>query len=248
MKTKIPFTLFLLVFASTLVACAPKGFETQGVALLDSNNNSSKSDEDGSGGSSSLQTGDLEGNVDGGFLDRYQVIEYLVSKETIRLHIPIMSALTAGSGEIPKIPGSHFEIAMDTNGYPELLVDIPAAYILGHLGFQPDNLNLDPTRLPNGQTLPASPGGEPPKVSFKLPIKGMNIRIYAGFNVIGVYMESDVNPVVDLTFAIRNKSKLEILGYFSTISKKNSFKGGFYLAMLMPPRIAAILENHIIHH
>jgi hypothetical protein len=118
-------------------------------------------------------------------------------------------------------------------------------YVLGHLGFDAGQVGLDPTTLPNGQPLPFTPGGEPPQVSFLVPNINRVVRVYLGVNVVGVFVESPVDPMINLTFPIRNKAKTETIGYFSTVRRVTPFNGGFFVSLVMPNTIAGLLDDYL---
>ncbi len=188
---------------------------------------------------------DLSGTVEGGPQDGTSMIVYDVSEHAIQIRIPMPGLIPTGELEIPNVPDSKVFIDASNPLIPVLVVQIPGMYVLGHLGFDPGQVGLDPTLLPNGEAIPFTPGGEPPRISFQIPNINRVVQVYLGINVVAVFVASSFDPMVDLTFPIRNQSSAETIGYFSTVRRRLPYQGGFFVSLNMPARIAGFLDDHL---
>jgi hypothetical protein len=236
-----------LILAATiwLSGCGPSGgFNVAGpLGSSDSPNGSSGISEPGV----QFDPQDLTGTVSGGPTDGASLVVYDISEQAIEVRIPMAGFLT-GIGldvPIPKVPGGHAFMDNSNPLDPTLVVAVPAVYVLGKVGFDAGDLFKDPTKLPNGNPIPFTPGGEPPVISFLIPKINRTVQIYLGLNVIGVFVETPFNPMVDLTFPIHNKSKTETIGYFSSVRAVDPYNGGFFVSFNMPSRIAGLLDDYL---
>lgn len=206
-------------------------------------------DPDPDPGKASLQDNDLQGDVKNGLLDGTQLIAFNKTTKMFEIRIPYQGfTINELPATIPNVPGSRLSVVYDSNsGFYMVLVEIPGAYVLGKMGFSPGQFGKDPQKLPNGNPIPQTPGGEPPKISFVVPNVTPLIQVYLGINVVGVYIESKVNPTVDISFPIKNRGKIipETIGYFSLVRQKAPFLGGFFVSLIMPNRIAALLDEFL---
>ena len=101
--------------------------------------------------------------------------------------------------------------------------------------------------MPNGDPLPAVPGGELPHLAVQNTSK-VNFYAYGNVKYFALFVPTPgLNPFVNLTFPINNAAGTKTLGYLATVAQKvtgsTTFDGGFYLAMVFPPELAAILDD-----
>lgn len=232
-------TVFLL---SLSTGCGPSGgFMTASSLNPNSINNGVGLPDTGP----EFQPMDLNGNVDGGPTDDQSVIVYDVSENAVQVRIPMVGAIGTVNMEIPNVPGSHVYLDSANPLMPVLVVSVPAAYVLGKMGFDAGNVGKDPTKLPNGNSIPFTPGGEPPRISFLIPNLNRKVQVYLGINVVAVFVETTFDPMVDLTFPIKNESETETIGYFSTVRRVVPSLGGFFVSLNMPRRIAGALDDYL---
>ncbi|MGE3973474.1 MAG: hypothetical protein AB7F59_03000 [Bdellovibrionales bacterium] len=243
----------LLLFCILSVACSPKSFTPVSTLACEGCQGSNDSNKEETPPITFAEQ-DLEGAADGGANDKAILIHFNKTTKMFQIKIPIAGLNLSIDTTIPQIPDSHVEVVMEDisgNGVfiPVLLVEIPGVYVLGKLGFDPGQLGLDPTRLPNGDLIPPMPGGEGPAISFLIPNINHVVRLYLGINVIGVFIEAGFVPtlpvVTQITFPIKNKSRNEVIGYTSLISKKVPFNGGFFVSLVMPRQIAGDLDDFL---
>lgn len=238
-KHSSPLVAFLTIL---LASCGPKGgFTTTSMIAPGSNQNGNSNIQE----PATFDTQALNGTVDGGPANQKTAIYYDVSEHAIQVRVPMPGMTGPLDIAIPNVPGSKVTVDYTNPALPVLVVSIPGMYVLGHLGFTPDQVGLDPSILPNGNPIPFTPGGEPPQISFLVPNINRVVRIYLGMNVIAVFAEIPVDPVLELTFPIRNKAKTETIGYFSTVRRIPPFNGGFFVSFNMPTRIAGLLDDYL---
>jgi len=188
---------------------------------------------------------DLSGSAAGGPTGDQTIIVYDISEQAIQLRIPMAGITSSGEMGIPNVSGSRVYVDTTNPLLPVLVVSVPGMYVLGKMGFEPGEVALDPSRLPNGDPLPFTPGGEPPKISFLIPNINRTVQVYLGVNVVAVFVGAPFDPMVNLTFPIRNHSKTETIGYFSTVSRRLPFQGGFFVSLDMPREIAGALDDYL---
>lgn len=119
-----------------------------------------------------------------------------------------------------------FKLFQTTLGITFLFQSLPD--ILKGVQFLPSE------KLPNGEALPSIPSGELPTLAISLPGKNdMRVHLYLGVNVFGAYLELDKfnNPrfgiIKRLTFPVKSRDGLKIVGYFSLIAPNQSFPANF---------------------
>ncbi len=242
-KNQVPCLAFMtILLASSLPACGPQSGFTTTAALAPG---SSKNGNNNIPAPPTFDVQALNGSVEGGPANQQTAIYYDISEHAILVRVPMPGMTGSVDVPIPNVPGSRVYIDNTNPALPVLVVSVPGIYVLGHLGFTPDQVGLDPSILPNGQPLPFTPGGEPPRISFLVPNISQVVRIYLGVNVIGVFAEIPLDPTVEITFPIRNKAKTETIGYFSTVRRRTPFNGGFFVSLNMPTRIAGLLDDYL---
>jgi hypothetical protein len=238
----LPFKIQITLLTILIASCGPQsGMKTTSMLAPGSNQNENNNIVE----PPTFDIQNLNGSVAGGPADKQTAIYYDVSEHAILVRVPMPGMTGSVDVAIPNVPGSRVYIDNTNPVLPVLVVSVPGMYVLGHLGFTPGQVGLDPTILPNGQPLPFTPGGEPPRISFLVPNISRVVRIYLGVNVIGVFAEIPVDPIVEITFPIRNKAKTETIGYFSTVRRRTPFNGGFFVSLNMPTRIAGLLDDYL---
>jgi hypothetical protein len=241
MAMKNKFSLYLALSLSFLTACGPRS----GFNVAQQLAGNSANDKTGDTETSTFSANDLSGTANGGPANNMSIIVYDVSEKAIQIRIPMAGVIGSVDTVIPNVPGSRVFFDNTNPFLPILVVSVPGMYVLGKLGFDEGDVGLDPTLLPNGQPIPFTPGGEPPRISFLIPNISRTVQVYLGINVVAVYVDLPVDPMADLTFPIRNKSKSETIGYFATVRRRAPANGGFFVSLIMPPVIAGALDDHL---
>jgi hypothetical protein len=163
-------------------------------------------------------------------------------EKTIILTIPFSdNVLPELTVEVPQLPGAKLVSKLNAEQKTELQFHVPIKYLLNGGNFG------DPQRLPNGDPLPSIPGGELPGFEVSVPIKDVTLHIYLGAEVLGIYVEVPFDPYVKLTFPIKTSkedgSQERTLGYLTSIPKKDPYRGGFFLSLLLPADLARALDE-----
>ncbi len=143
--------------------------------------------------------------------------------------------------EVAQLPGAKLVSRLNSENKTVLEFHVPITYLLRGANFG------DPQRLPNGDPLPAIPGGELPGFELSVPIKDVTLHIYLGAEVLGIYVEVPFDPYVKLTFPIKTSkedgSQERTLGYLTSVPVKKPYRGGFFLSLLLPPDLARALDE-----
>ncbi|MFZ4404796.1 MAG: hypothetical protein ACOYOK_11900 [Pseudobdellovibrionaceae bacterium] len=238
MKTQY---LLIAALALYLTGCSGSG----AFSGTDSGSSTSSSAENGASSvvtnSPAFNALDMKSYISGGSYDGSLAIDLDKVKGTLILNLPlgVNPFIEVTSLEIPKLPGVQFYTYVSASGTDYLAISVPLKYILHGVTF------LSPGQLPNGDRLPQVPGGELPTTAVTISSKNnVKLNLYLGVNVIGLYVESPYNPYVNLTLPIKNSAKTKVIGYFSTIAKKGTNQGGFFISAILPTDIAKILDDH----
>ncbi len=180
----------------------------------------------GSGGGTTHELPNLDGKVDGGIWSGKEIVSLDWQNMDLLLKLPLDLdvGIVAGSVAIPQFEDITLEM-VTVNGAHQLQVRVPLARLLGKHDTFTDK------GLPNGDPLPMVTAGVLPRVDTK--IGSQDVYFYLGDGTIAVFVPTKFNPFISLVFPVKN-AKGEALGYFATIAKKGSFKGGFYASIQLP--------------
>jgi hypothetical protein len=224
-----------LLCAVLLSSCAP-GFKANSIGGLD-NNGSSGTPANG------WDKVDVQGDVvdNSGTYDKTSAIS--LDKEhkeiVVTMPIPLNPLIDSQLNvAIPEIEGAKLSVETQADGSKALTLRIPLEKYLRGIEFLP------PTALPNGDPLPAIPDGELPSIAVKISRwADIKATIYLAPQVVGVFVESPIDPRIGLTFPIRNAARTQTWGYLSTIPAKTDYVGGFFLSFQMPDAIARMIDD-----
>ena len=160
--------------------------------------------------------------------------------------IPMPNGLIfSPTGSFVNNPDIRFSPMFDSTGRMKLAVRVPVKYILRGV------TEINPTRLPSGEALPAMPAGkdELPSLALQFPQNNnIQLNLYIGINALALYMSlpsSSSLPVpFNITFPIKNKAKTVTSGYLTYVTAKNGYASGIFVSTIIPPSVARILEDH----
>jgi hypothetical protein len=184
---------------------------------------------------------DTMGFVSGGPLNQSRIFRIDTTLNLLIISVPFPSNPLGMGASFPiqGMPGATAEIALDPQtGSWVMNLSVPLRYLVKGFEFaQPDT-------LPNGDALPAVPGGELPRIAGHIQNTKLNLFVYGSVKYFALFLPTPgLNPMVNLTYPIKNQAKTKILGYVSTVAQKGSFDGGVYLALILPPELARLLDN-----
>ncbi|MES2854831.1 MAG: hypothetical protein V4692_03155, partial [Bdellovibrionota bacterium] len=129
-------------------------------------------------------------------------------------------------------------VEKQADGSSALALRIPLEKYLHGIEFLPAK------RLPNGDPLPAIPDGELPSLAVKISRwADIKATIYLAPQVVGIYVNSPIDPRISITLPIRNAARTRTWGYLSSVPKKGDFDGGFFLSFAMPDAIARMIDD-----
>lgn len=255
MKTRTQTLALALFMVSMLAACAKNGgFEgsTDAASSNGTTNNGQNANGNVPAGrdDTALKALDTKGFVDGGTFDKSQTFELDKTSGEMVITLPLGTDATVmiGSGSIPKLPGVSFYTTYNamTGGY-SFVIRVPVKYFLR------DVASLPADRLPNGDPLPMIPGGELPSTAFAINAGARKVYLYLGLDSVALFVESpwiscgDLPVCINFTVPIRNTAKTQVVGFFSLVMPKSGTTGGFFLSAMMPPKMAAILEEYFLN-
>lgn len=155
-----------------------------------------------------------------------------------RIPIPVALGIPGIQFPIHEIPGAYAKVDQDQNATWYLLVSIPLqAYLPGTSGG-------DPHHLPNGDLLPAIPGGELPSLGVVVHNHGKPIYLYIGPQIMAAFIPTPgFDPTLQLSFPIKNRSSTKILGYIVSVPEKNNHDGGIYMAYDLPDGLSQVIDE-----
>tara|TARA_B100001248_G_C27399064_1_gene468354 strand:- start:173 stop:874 length:702 start_codon:yes stop_codon:yes gene_type:complete len=187
-----------------------------------------------------ISANDLQGKVSDGTFENHQALKIDVDNQEVVMAIPLPLGVIAGlpPQAIPELEGAYYMIGMSSEGYSQIEVHIPFEHFLGNY------LPIPADRLPNGDPLPAVPGGELPKFALKIQEAGRDIHIYIAPGLVGAYVTTpEFNPYLYLQFPIKNRNETKILGYVALVPEKLGYDGGVYIATKLPDGFARFLDE-----
>lgn len=247
MKTRNTQILLAALCSVLLFSGCGKGFSTTGLNTPLIQENNSQLDTPSTPTTDPLARLDFKGQVDEpGEFNQKRVLDFDKQNGNFIIKLPLPFGFFVGVLEvsIPSLPGATMQSVSDETGN-YLALSIPARYILHGVQFLPSN------RLPNGQALPSIPSGELPTLAISLPGKNdMRVHLYLGVNVFAAYLELDKfnNPrlsiIPRLTFPVKSRDGLKIMGYLSLISPTQANPGGIFVATPIPAELAKIIDDY----
>lgn len=148
------------------------------------------------------------------------------------------------SGSFAKYPDITFGPMFDSTGKMKIAVRVPVKYILKGVQL------IAPSRLPNGDALPAMPAGvgELPALGLSFPGNSTQITLYIGINAIGLFATLPDNASLpipfNITLPLKNQDKTRTFGYLTYVAAKSGFQSGLFISTGVPPEFARILEDY----
>ncbi len=258
MKQKTSQLISTLIFCIFITACGNKSFQTENI--VDSTSESDQSNLSNGSKDPALQDQmnklDLSGYASGNYADGQETINLDKVSGSIIVKIPLgfLVNVTLTANSFPQMPGLIVSTEFDNQKGQILVVKIPVQYLLRNVH------TAAPSRLPNGDALPSVPSGELPAVNLVINSqKSEKIYLYLSKEYFAVFFETKVdfgtllnpllpvNPISMISIPIKDKNKVQIVGYLHLIAKKNNFNGGFMLAFRLPSQVAALLDNYFLN-
>jgi len=241
LKTSIFLTAILS--AALLTSCAPAFKGTASQSKAGGDNSSNGSNPDSGSNDDAWNKISVEGAVQGGEHDQEKAVSIDKERKELVLLIPMPPNPLVDSNlnvPIPEIPGARLGFETQPDGSKALALRIPLERLLRGIEFLP------PSRLPNGDPLPAIPDGELPSIAVKISRwADVKATIYLAPSVVGVFVNTPFDPKFSFTFPIKNKAKTRTWGYLSTVPKKDAFDGGIFLSFVMPEDLARFIDDHL---
>lgn len=181
----------------------------------------------------------MNGKVDGG--DQNGKIVVMLEKETqsLLMILPLPISLLVPDMPIKELPGASLVNYQRSDGSVAVAVRVPLKALIKGLAWQ------NPQKLPNGDSLPYFPAGEPPRFGVKFYEKDkVRLYLYVGVNAAAVYIESsELGLPFGVLYPIKDKEQGRTIGAFGLIPEKSTFWGGIYLATRLPTDIARTLAQ-----
>lgn len=227
-------------------ACSP-GFEAgKALSSCGQNNCATDTPDGGAGGggtgtSPGWEAVQMDGTINGGRFDQSKVVEIDRATKTLVIKVPFIAGIQLGA-EVPvairDIPGATFGIEMNSDGSSALVLRLPLASVLKGID------TLPPSRLPNGDRLPAIPEGELPSIGMTFNRSGsLRGALYLSPSVVGVFVATKFDPFIRLTLPIRDEARTRTFGYFTSVPAKTGFDGGFFLSIALPDDLARAIDD-----
>ncbi len=190
----------------------------------------------------------LAGEISEGMYKGTQAIEVDPASEMLILRLPFPGlALIPGflaQAPIPGLPGAFVEVSPTLGADSGIALHLPLELIANYID------SRDSTRLPNGDALPAVPGGELPAFAVSIhPSPDVEVLVYIGPEAVAVLYWSSFDPFIRLSAPIYSEGQQYVLGWFHAIPhKRENFKvvyprGGFMLSFSLPEDLQRQLDN-----
>ena len=170
--------------------------------------------------------------------------------DKVRGEFIIMIPLPAGmiftpSGSFSNYPDITYGPIFDAEGRMKIAVRVPVRYVLKGVQFG------SPSRLPNGDPLPAMPAGqgELPGLALTFPQNSTQITLYIGLNALGLFASLPEGSALDkipfgFTLPLKSQDKTRTFGYLTFVPKKGTYAPGLFISTGVPANMARILEDY----
>lgn len=237
----------MLVTSGLITGCS--GYQSRLTSTLTGNDRLSDGGKDGgSVDSPAVAWNKLEvaGEVEDGRFKGSQVLRLdKVNKELIlNLPMPASPFLDNTQLTLPlrQLAGASIQLDPIEGGGSALTLHVPLASLVRGVDF------AEPSKLPNGQPLPGVPDGELPSEALSLTnLTTIKATIYLGKNVVGVFVNTPINPLIALSYPIKSMDGATTWGYLHTIPASTlnvtAKDGGFFIEVQMPDEIARIIDD-----
>ena len=249
-KLLLPLVLQPLLIVTLLSSCADNKLSTDAASLVSSGLQNGQSN-DQPIGAPAIDQVDMKSYVDdssnklGGLNGALGFDLDKVRGEFI-IMVPMPSGLVfTPSGSFSKYPDITFSPVFDATGKVKVAVRVPVKYVLKGTTF------IEPSRLPNGDPLPAMPAGqgELPSLALSFPQNNnTQINLYIGINALGLLVSlpnSAALPLpINITVPLKNRDKTKTFGYLTYVNSKNGFPPGLFISTGVPNSFARILEDY----
>ncbi len=155
-----------------------------------------------------------------------------------------MNVIFTPSGAFPNYPDITYGPLFDASGKMKIAVRVPVKYLIKGLQF------VAPSKLPNGDPLPAMPAGvgELPALGLSFPTSDTQITLYIGINAIGLFAtlpdKASLPIPFNITLPLKNQDKSRTFGYLTYVAAKTTFPSGLFIATGVPAQFARILEDY----
>ncbi len=140
---------------------------------------------------------------------------------------------------IPNLKGATLATKMGPSLNQILVFGIPLDHFVRNLNLQ------TPITLPNGDPLPAVPGGSAPRFTCEVNQDGKKLmNVYGTLQCVAAFVPtSGFDPKIALTVPLKNADRTVIMGYFATVPKKGASVGGLYMSVVFPPSLARVIDS-----
>lgn len=146
---------------------------------------------------------------------------------------------------LQKPPGATVGLEALTGGGTALTLRVPLAAII-----RKDVDFPAPSKLPNGDPLPAVADGSLPSEAITInKIGKINATIYFGTQQLAVFVNTPFDPMFAVQIPVMNETATRTWGYLTSIPAKKApapvADGGFFISLQIPDDIARIIDDNL---
>ena len=243
---KIGMVTLLLSTLVTLTNCAEGKYQYKGLAGSDSSRTADGlPNVPGANPADPISQLDFKGRVESNdSTNNALAFDFDKTRGEFIIMIPMPSGvLFTPSGSFNGHSDITFSPLIDASGRMKFAVRIPVKYVIKGALFLP------PSRLPNGDPLPAMPAGngELPSLGLTFPQENnTQITLYIGVNAVGLFVTLPQKAAIPFgfTFPIKNSDHSKTLGYLSYVPQKGTYAPGLFISSIGPPAMARVLEDY----
>ncbi|HPI41157.1 MAG TPA: hypothetical protein PLJ21_10160 [Pseudobdellovibrionaceae bacterium] len=238
--------LIILLLGTSMIACAPQGFDSQ--PPIASSPNQEGQDQLGGGGNAKSPSPDEMGVIESmkssdQSYNSQVYIDKLNWMLVIRIPLGFNPFIDVTQLSLPKIKGGEVTTEIDSNLNAFVVVKLPLKNVLRGV------TQLETaTKLPNGDPLPKMPSGEPASLGLTISAKkNVKMNIYIAIEAVGVFVETPFDYPFPgyLSLPLKNEAQTQILGWFTLVPRKNEFNSGFFLSFKLPLEVSEILNKYL---
>lgn len=189
---------------------------------------------------------EVAGEVEDGRFKGTQVLRIDKIKKELILNLPMPASPFLDNTQLTlplqQLAGSSIQLDPIEGGGSALTLHVPLASLVRGVDF------AEPTKLPNGQPLPGVPDGELPSEALSLTnLTSIKATIYLGKNVVGVFVNTPINPLIALSYPIKSFDRATTWGFLHTIPASTfdlkAKDGGFFIAVQLPDEVSRIIDD-----
>ena len=189
---------------------------------------------------------DYSGTLSTGRYSAMQVLTLDKDKKEVLLQLPVPPTGYLDHAQLSqaltKFPGASLQLDPVSAGGSILTLHVPLSILVK------DGSYANPVKLPNGKSIPGVSSGVLASTAVSLTsLTTITATVYLGLNVVGIYVNSPIDPFISLQTPILNLDGTQNWGslYTYPASTVGGKDGGFFISVIVPATISSIIADNL---